>query len=80
MRSPWATPGDPRMSEPPAVPTPQCRACNNGAHMDCFGCGCACNAPEPEPQTYPSTCPACRGTGGLGAYNDCPACDGNSVV
>lgn len=30
------------------VPREPCRACKNGAHMECFGCGCACNADEPD--------------------------------
>lgn len=30
-------------------------------------------------ESYPSTCPTCKGTGG-GEYNDCPTCGGNGVV
>lgn len=64
MKSPWATPDDPRMSEAPAHPPDPIRDTLDAIR---------------ESQTYPSPCPVCRGTGG-GTWNDCPACDGNGVV
>lgn len=29
-------------------PVPVCRACQNGAHHECWGCGCPCNRDDDE--------------------------------